>query len=88
MFMVSDKLHAHQCFRHLGDYDKAEELFRQSTSMDPKLVEAHSNLGAVLHLQKKYLQAKEAYLKALELDPHNQIASSNLEKVNRLISKT
>lgn len=45
------------------------------------------NLGAIQHLQRKYELARKSYLKALELDPKNELTLENLSKLDRTIEE-
>jgi regulator of sirC expression with transglutaminase-like and TPR domain len=55
--------------RMKGEYQKAEEIYRQVLAAFPDFAEAHANLGLVLQLQKKFKSAEAAYLKAQFLQP-------------------
>jgi len=55
--------------RMKGEYQKAEEGYRQVIADIPDFAEAHANLGLVLQLQKKFKPAMEAYLEAQALYP-------------------
>ena len=43
------------------------------------------NLGAMLHLNGKLLEAKETYLKALRLRPNDVTIEGNLRKLHNLM---
>jgi protein O-mannosyl-transferase len=45
---------------------------------------SHINLGAILHLQEKFAQAEESYLKALDLEPGDEITLLNLKRLRNL----
>src|SRR3990172_9229339 len=53
-------------------------------SLFPNDSDAHNRLGKALMELARYNEAKRAYKKALELDPTNQIAKKNLERINAL----
>ena len=40
-----------------------------------------NNLGNILSLQKKYAKAKEWYEKVLVIDPQNETARKNLDRI-------
>src|SRR6185503_19756857 len=44
-----------------GNAAGAEEHFRAAIRLDPRLAEAHVNLGIVLHQQERVAEAAEAY---------------------------
>jgi Flp pilus assembly protein TadD len=71
----------------LKDMDQlvqAEESYRQAIALSPTMLNAHMNLGALLHIRKKYAEARTYYERALELDPGNQMVRDNLVKLDRL----
>lgn len=41
------------------------------------------NLGAILHLNKKYDEAEQSYWKALEINPDDQVTHENLRKLKK-----
>jgi len=50
----------------------------------PNDVNAYNRLGRAYTELGEYSRAKEAYSRALELDPYNMIAKKNLERLSRL----
>lgn len=54
-----------------GHWDVAEGHFRKALEVDPKLAEAHFNLGLALDKLDKHDEAKTAFEKAVELAPNN-----------------
>lgn len=44
------------------------------------------NLGAMLHINGKYPQAEQAYLKALELKPNDKVTTENLQRLRNLMN--
>jgi tetratricopeptide (TPR) repeat protein len=50
----------------------------------PNDVNAYNRLGRAYMELGEYSRAKEAYSRALELDPYNMIAKKNLERLSRL----
>jgi tetratricopeptide (TPR) repeat protein len=50
----------------------------------PNDVEAHNRLGRAYMELGMYSQAKEAYGRAMELDPYNTIAKKNLQRLSHL----
>lgn len=52
---------------------------------DGRLDEAHFNLGGYLSAQKRYEEARDCYLRALEIDPEYTIAQKRLAEVERVI---
>lgn len=62
-----------------GMYAEATKVYEISASLGN--VTAMNNLGNIAVLQKKYLEAKKWYEKALEIDPKNASAKKNLNRV-------
>ena len=70
-----------------GDTFRAEELVRSALRCsDGCLEEAHFNLGGYLLAQKRYEEARDCYLRALEIDPDYSIAKKRLADVERVIT--
>jgi Ca-activated chloride channel homolog len=65
----------------LGNYDRASEKFQNSiSSEDPEIQKkALFNKGNSFVKEKKYKEAVESYIKALEIDPSYEKAKKNLE---------
>ena len=62
-----------------GMYSSAIPVYQLSAKMGS--VSAMNNLGNIASLQKKYDEAMQWYKKALELDPQNATALSNLSRI-------
>ncbi len=62
---------------------KAEAIFRKVLSLMPYDPLTLSNLAYSLYLQRNYPEAKDAYLQAIELDPHRAQRYINLAQVYR-----
>ena len=62
-----------------GMYDNAVSVYEVSAKMGS--VPAMNNLGNILSLQKKYAKAKEWYEKVLVVDPQNETARKNLDRI-------
>jgi Flp pilus assembly protein TadD len=45
------------------------------------------NLGAMLHVNGKLMEAEQSYLEALKLKPEDQITRTNLQKLRHLLMK-
>lgn len=65
------------------------ELFLTHGGIDCVFQEAtsHMNLGAMLHVNGKLLEAEMSYLEALRLKPDDNITQNNLQKLRNLLSK-
>ena len=58
--------------------DEAIAEFRKAIELDPKLANAHTNLGTTLHAKNQLDEAIAEYKKAIELDPKFAMAHNNL----------
>ena len=48
---------------------------------------SHMNLGAMLHVNGKLIEAEQSYLEALRLKPDDHITRTNLQKLRHLLHK-
>lgn len=67
-----------------GRWDEAAKLNRTLLELFPSDVATYNRLGKALGELGEYAQAREAYSKALQLDPQNNIASRNLQRLSYL----
>jgi tetratricopeptide (TPR) repeat protein len=58
--------------------NEAAQCCRQALAINPRLVDAHSNLGNLMKAQGFIQDAYSCYIEALRIDPHFAIAWSNL----------
>ncbi|MDZ4278391.1 MAG: tetratricopeptide repeat protein [Dehalococcoidia bacterium] len=66
-------------------WEEAVQANRAILSLFPNDGDSYNRLGKALMELGRYSEAKKAYKKALELDPTNQIAKKNLERLNALV---
>lgn len=57
--------------KKLERMDEAEKDLLEATAKDPKLAKAWRSLGEIYADQEKAKKAKEAYQRAIEIDPHD-----------------
>ena len=62
-------------------YDQALEEFKKAIQDDPGDAEAYYNLGVVYETKNMKKEAKEAFSKALELNPKHKLAEQHLSKL-------
>jgi len=67
-----------------GRWREAEAVNREIIEHFPKDVDAYNRLGRACIELGEYLQAKEAYNQAVEIDPYNVIAKKNLQRLSYL----
>lgn len=60
-----------------GHWNVAEGHFRKAVEVDPKLAEAHFNLGLALDKLDRHDEAKTAFEKAVELAPNNPMITES-----------
>ena len=59
-------------------FDQAEQRLRKAVELDPKFVEAHVNLAALLMQKRNYAEAETILRKAFEVDPKSILVLLNL----------
>lgn len=70
-----------------GDITRAKALARKATSCSEGCIdEAYFNLGGYLVVQKRYQEARDCYLRALEIDPNYSAARKRLADVDRVLA--
>ncbi len=67
-----------------GQWEEAAAVNRAIIAVFPNDVDAYNRLGKALTELGRYAEAREAYAKALELDPLNSIAQKNLDRLATL----
>ncbi|HWB04721.1 MAG TPA: tetratricopeptide repeat protein [Verrucomicrobiales bacterium] len=69
-----------------GDMDRAVEFANRATQCPEGCIdEAWFNLGGYLLAMCRYSEARDCYLKALEIDPNYSIAITRLEDVSQIL---
>lgn len=68
-----------------GNYQKAEQNFRQALDINSSNIDAVYNLGSALEQQEKYDEARKQYEKTLEMQANYELGVKGL---NRLDQKT
>lgn len=67
-----------------GQWREAAAVNKDIIESFPSDVEAHNRLGGACLNLGEYSQAREAYSRALELDPYNAITKKNLQRLSYL----
>jgi hypothetical protein len=67
-----------------GQWEEAANVNRIIINVFPNDVDAYNRLGKACTELGRYAEAREAYGKALDLDPHNSIAQKNLSRLAEL----
>lgn len=71
-----------QAYR-IGDYGKCIDEANKALELKPDFAAAYNNIGAASNKLKKYKEAREASLKAMQLDPTSRFAKVNLDAAER-----
>ncbi|ULT86770.1 hypothetical protein L3Y34_006468 [Caenorhabditis briggsae] len=69
------------------NYAESELFYRKVMEILPDSYSSHANYGAILHLNQKYEQALKAYDTALLLNPNDDVARENRQKVMRILRR-
>lgn len=72
----------------LDRFEEAEAVLRQLVVLAPADPGGHLLLGRVLSVAKKYDEAQFEFQTAVQLDPENREARTNLESVQRLLAQS
>ncbi|XP_070611870.1 protein O-mannosyl-transferase TMTC2 [Erythrolamprus reginae] len=67
--------------------EAAEKYYKMAAELRPNYPAALMNLGAILHLNGKLLEAESNYLHALQFKPDDVITQSNLRKLWNIMEK-
>ncbi|XP_039218898.1 protein O-mannosyl-transferase TMTC2 isoform X1 [Crotalus tigris] len=67
--------------------EAAEKYYKMAAELRPNYPAALMNLGAILHLNGKLLEAESNYLHALRFKPDDVITQSNLRKLWNIMEK-
>src|SRR2546430_1879174 len=68
-------------------WQEAADLNREILEAFPNEVDAYNRLGKALTELGRYAEARDAYTKAVKLDPLNGIATKNLQRLGKLAAE-
>jgi tetratricopeptide (TPR) repeat protein len=74
----AEELYDVACEVETSSPDQAKEVYERLLEIDPDHVDAHVNLGRLLHEDGAPAAAERHYRRALDLDPDHEIAAFNL----------
>jgi tetratricopeptide (TPR) repeat protein len=66
------------CDLELSSAEEASQAYQRALEIDPRHVDAHVNLGRLLHEEGAPAAAEQHYRVALEIDPDHETAAFNL----------
>ena len=66
-----------EIYADIQEDEKAETYFRQALTNNPKMLEAHNGLAALLTRTQRYKEAEQEFHEALNLSPDNVVAKIN-----------
>jgi tetratricopeptide (TPR) repeat protein len=69
-------------FYKKGDYEQAVEMYNEALGKNNKNGPAYTNLGNAYYRMDRIDDARDAWTKALELDPGNEKAKRNLQRIS------
>tara|TARA_Y100000590_G_scaffold272912_1_gene306428 strand:+ start:2121 stop:3218 length:1098 start_codon:yes stop_codon:yes gene_type:complete len=70
------------------NFELAKQFYLKTLNLDPKFVNAHYNLGNLLHVLGEYRKAINSFKKAIEIEPKFTDAYNNLGIVYDLLGKS
>jgi tetratricopeptide (TPR) repeat protein len=73
-----DEMYELACEIESSSAQQAREVYQRLLQLDPDHVDAHVNLGRLLHEDGAAAAAEKHYRKALEIDPDHETAAFNL----------
>jgi len=86
--MISDRKELANALFEIGKfyffnerYDEALRVLKKAADMNKKDPEIYYNIGLVHEAKNENIQAKEMYLKALELNPKLAVAQEHLDRL-------
>lgn len=68
-------------------WEDAAQVNREILDLFPNEVDAYNRLGKALTELGRYGQAREAYTRAVKIDPLNGIATKNLQRLAKLVAE-
>ena len=71
--------------REAGLMEAAEMWYRRAVSLRPGDASAHMNLGAMLHLVGKLVEAEAEYLQAWDLGRREEVTRTNLRRLHNVM---
>lgn len=79
-------------YLNIGEYNKAEELYKETINRDANISEAYNNMAWLYYLKRENIdEAEELVKKAIEIEKDNpdklKIFKDTLEKIQQLKTK-
>jgi len=71
----------------MGEFNLSMQDIKHTLELEPRHFGAISGLGQIYMRQNKLIQARKAFEKALEINPHLEGARINIRTINKLLSE-
>jgi len=68
-----DLVNAGDVYLEKKDHDQAVSLYKEAIQLNPRYAKAYQALGVAMTRQGRHEEAKDSYLKALEIEPSSQV---------------
>ena len=71
----------------MGEFNLSLQDIKQTLELEPRHFGAIAGLGQIYLRQDKLIQARKAFEKALDINPHLEGARTNIKIINKLLSQ-
>ena len=75
------------CLKTLGFLDEAEHHFKEALKLDTEFAAAYNNYGNLLNDKARLLEARQCFIRAIEIKPEDHIAYWNLHSTSQDIAE-
>ena len=75
------------CLKTLGFLDEAEHHFREALKLDTEFAAAYNNYGNLLNDKARLMEARQCFVRAIEIKPEDHIAYWNLHSTSQDIAE-
>lgn len=75
------------CHYNLGNFDKAKSCYMQAVKLNPRMIDAHRNLGAMFAMKRQFNEALQQFDEALQYDANCAICYFYKGKVHEDMGK-
>ena len=75
------------CLKTLGFLDEAEHHFKEALKLDTEFAAAYNNYGNLLNDKARLIEARQCFIRAIEIKPEDHIAYWNLHSTSQDIAE-